>query len=116
MELENIITKIVNKKLNNPIFELLKEIKIKTILKRSNFIKKNGIALYLIILHFIYMIIKDYRQFKKIKYTYFSTIVRHSWARKLKIVFIKNNSNLISIVSTNLNLSDEEIIELYKRR
>ena len=40
MELENIITKIVNDKLNNPIFELLKEIKIKTILKKSNFIKK----------------------------------------------------------------------------
>jgi hypothetical protein len=40
MELENIITKIVNDKLNNPIFELFKEIKIKTILKKSNFIKK----------------------------------------------------------------------------
>ena len=68
-----------------------------------------------------------YRRFKKIKrikigyygkiqYTYFSAIVRHRWAGKLKIVFIKTDSNLIPIVSTNLNLSDEEIIELYKRR
>ena len=40
MELENIIRKIVNKKLNNPILKLLQEIKIKTILKKSNFIKK----------------------------------------------------------------------------
>jgi len=40
MELENIITKIVSEKLNNPIFKLLQEIKIKTILKKSNFIKK----------------------------------------------------------------------------
>jgi len=40
MELENIITKIVNEKLNNPIFKLLQKIKIKTILKKSNFIKK----------------------------------------------------------------------------
>jgi len=68
-----------------------------------------------------------YRRFKKIKrikigyygkikYRYFSAIVRHSWVGKLKIVFIKTDSNLIPIVSTNLNLSDEEIIELYKRR
>jgi hypothetical protein len=40
MELENIIRKIVNKKLNNPIIKLLKGIKIKTILKKSNFSKK----------------------------------------------------------------------------
>jgi len=68
-----------------------------------------------------------YRRFKKIKkikigyygkirYTYFSATVRHSWAGKLKIVFIKTDSNLIPIASTNLHLSDEEIIELYKRR
>ena len=68
-----------------------------------------------------------YRRFKKIKkikiayygkirYTYFSATVRHSWAEKLKIVFIKTDSNLIPIASTNLHLSDEEIIELYKRR
>jgi len=40
MELENNITKILNEKLNNPILKLLQEIKIKTILKQSNLIKK----------------------------------------------------------------------------
>jgi len=68
-----------------------------------------------------------YRRFKKIKkikigyygkirYTYFSAKVKHLSAGELKIVFIKTDENLIPIVSTNLNLSDEEIIEIYKRR
>jgi hypothetical protein len=63
---------------------------------------------------------------KKIKFEYFSTIVEHKKTGKLKIVFIKTTKseqamlvrkeNLIPIVSTNLNLSDEEIIDIYKRR
>lgn len=53
---------------------------------------------------------------KKIKFEYFSAIVEHKKAGKLKIVFIKTKDNLIPIVSTNLELSDEEIIEIYKRR
>jgi len=68
-----------------------------------------------------------YRRFKKIKkikigyygkirYSYFSAKVKHLSAGELKIVFIKTDENLIPIVSTNLNLSDEEIIEIYKRR
>ncbi len=53
---------------------------------------------------------------KKIKFEYFSVIVEHKKAGFLKIVFIKTKENLIPIVSTNLELSDEEIIEIYKRR
>ena len=53
---------------------------------------------------------------KKIKFEYFSVVVEHKKAGKLKIVFIKTKENLIPIVSTNLELSDEEIIEIYKRR
>jgi IS4 transposase len=53
---------------------------------------------------------------KKIHFTYFSTIVEHNNAGKLKIVFIKTTENLIPIASTNLELNDEEIIEIYKRR
>jgi len=53
---------------------------------------------------------------KKIKFTYFSAVVEHKTAGKLKIVFIKTKENLIPIVSTDLNISDEEIIEIYKRR
>ena len=53
---------------------------------------------------------------KKIKFEYVSTIVAHKKAGKLKIVFIKTKENLIPIVSTNLELNDEEIIDIYKRR
>jgi hypothetical protein len=53
---------------------------------------------------------------KKIKFKYFSMIVEHKNAGKLKIVFIKTSNKLIPIISTDLALSDEEIIEIYKRR
>ncbi len=53
---------------------------------------------------------------KKIKFHYFSAIVEHKKAGKIKIVFIKTQNKLIPIVSTNLNISDDEIIEIYKRR
>lgn len=53
---------------------------------------------------------------KKIRFTYFSCVVEHKNAGKLKVVFIKTTDNLIPIVSTDLTLNDEEIIEIYKRR
>ena len=53
---------------------------------------------------------------KKIKFHYFSVTVEHKKAGKIKIVFIKTKNKLIPIVSTNLNISDDEIIEIYKRR
>jgi len=53
---------------------------------------------------------------KKIKFKYFSVIVEHKNAGKLKIVFLKTKDKLIPIVSTDLDISDNEIIEIYKRR
>jgi len=53
---------------------------------------------------------------KKIKFTYFSVVVEHKTAGKLKIVFIKTKDKLIPIVSTDLEINNEEIIETYKRR
>ena len=53
---------------------------------------------------------------KKIKFAYFSVVVEHKNAGKLKIVFIKTKEKLIPIVSTDLDINDEEIIEIYKRR
>ena len=53
---------------------------------------------------------------KKIKYTYFSVVVEHNNAGMLKIVFIKTKEKLIPIVSTDLEINEEEIIEIYKRR
>ena len=53
---------------------------------------------------------------KKIQFNYFSVTVEHKNAGKLKIVFIKTSDNLIPIVSTDLEINDEEIIVIYKRR
>ena len=59
---------------------------------------------------------KQGRYGKKIKFTYFSVVVEHKNAGKFKIVFIKTKDKLIPIVSTDLEINDEEIIETYKRR
>ena len=53
---------------------------------------------------------------KKIKFKYFSVVVEHKNAGKIKIVFIKTKEKLIPIASTDLEISDEEIIDIYKRR
>ena len=53
---------------------------------------------------------------KKVKYKYFSVVVEHKKAGKIKIVFLKTLDKLIPIVSTDLDISDETIIETYRRR
>ena len=53
---------------------------------------------------------------KKISFTYFSAVVEHKNAGNIKIVFLKTSDNLIPIASTDLEINDEEIIEIYKRR
>ena len=53
---------------------------------------------------------------KKIMFTYFSVVIEHKNAGKLKVVFIKTKDKLIPIVSTDLEINDDEIIETYKRR
>jgi len=53
---------------------------------------------------------------KKIKFKYFSVKVEHKKAGTIKIVFIKTKEKLIPITSTDLEINDEEIIDIYKRR
>ena len=53
---------------------------------------------------------------KKIKFKYFSVVVEHKNAGKIKIVFIKTKEKLIPIASTDLEINDEEIIDIYKHR
>ena len=50
--------------LKNPIFSVLREIKIITILKQSNFNKRNtGFPVFSLLLQFVYMLIVNKRQF-----------------------------------------------------
>lgn len=55
-------------------------------------------------------------KYNSIKYTYVSTIATHKTLGKVKIVFIKTKQNLIPIISTDILMSDMDIINTYKKR
>ena len=54
--------------------------------------------------------------YNSIKYSYVSIISTHKTLGRVKVVFIKTKENLIPILSTNVSLSDIEIINTYKKR
>ena len=56
MGLDNFIETAMNKVLKNPIIEVLRDINFASILKQSNFKKRDiGVKPYMIILQFLYM-------------------------------------------------------------
>jgi hypothetical protein len=58
MCIDNFIQTAMNNVLKNPILSILRDINFSSILKQSNFIKKDiGKSPYMIILHFLYMFI-----------------------------------------------------------
>ena len=62
MGLDNFIQTAMNNVLRNPILSILRDINFSSILKQSNFIKKDiGKSPYMIILHFLYMFIINKR-------------------------------------------------------
>ena len=68
MGLDNHIESAMKGLLKNPILSVLREIKITTILKQSNFHKRDtGYAVFTILLHFIYMLVMNKRQSSFIK-------------------------------------------------
>ena len=69
MSYENIITDEVSSRLKNPIIKVLRDIKIDKILKKSNFVKKDGATTSTILLHFIFMIIINKKISEFIKYS-----------------------------------------------
>ena len=66
------------------------------------------------------MLIKTTRRkrgyYNSIQYTYCSTILKHQSAGRVKIVFLATKNNLVPLLSTDTTLTDERIIEIYKRR
>ncbi|MDK2047201.1 hypothetical protein [Aliarcobacter butzleri] len=58
MGLDNFIETAMNKVLKNPIVEVLRDINFSSILKQSNFKKRDiGVKPYMIILQFLYMVL-----------------------------------------------------------
>ncbi len=63
MGLDNHIESAMKGLLKNPILSVLREIKIVTILKQSNFSKRNtGYSVFWILLYFVYMLVMNKRQ------------------------------------------------------
>ena len=99
MGLDNDIEYAMKGILKNPILSVLKEIKIVSILKQSNFHKRNtGYSVFLVLLHLVYMLIMNKRQSSFVKQssdaygkdTYYRFIQskRYNW-RKLLLLSSK---------------------------
>ena len=100
MGLDNHIESAMKGLLKNPILSVLKEIKIITLLKQSNFNKRNtGHPVFGILLHFVYMMIMNKRQSSFVKqskdaygkdaYYRFIQSKRYNW-RKLLLLSTKS--------------------------
>jgi hypothetical protein len=61
MQIDSKITEILNNNLKNPVYKTIQQLGIRTILKQSNFIKKDGVSIFMVILHFVYMLVMNKR-------------------------------------------------------
>ena len=59
MQIQEEIVKAIDTTLKNPIYRTIKLLGIKTILNNANFVKREGIAPYLVVLHFVYMLVMN---------------------------------------------------------
>ena len=63
MPIESQILNIINDKLKNPIYQTIQLLNMKTILAKSNFSKKEGVAVHMVVLHFVYMLVMNKKIF-----------------------------------------------------
>ena len=60
MQLQEQIISAIQTTLKNPIYQTMQLLNIKSILKSANFVKKReGVSPYLVILHFVYMLVMN---------------------------------------------------------
>ena len=70
MRLDNFIQTAMNNVLKNPVLSVLRDINFSSILKQSNFIKRDiGKSPYLVILHFLYMFVINRKISSFMKYS-----------------------------------------------
>ena len=103
MHIEKQIINIINDKLKNPIYTTMQLLNIKTILTKSNFSKKEGVSVYLVMLHFVYMLVMN----KKI-----STFMKQSNDSLKKDVYYRMLSNSAYNWRKLLSLSSLKILSL----
>jgi hypothetical protein len=112
MSYENIITDEISSRLKNPIIEVLREIKIDKILKKSNFVKKDGAATSTILLHFIFMIVINKKISEFIKYSkesltkdvYYRALKssKYNWQKMLMLSTVAFINKLKSLQNINV--------------
>ncbi|MCG3666895.1 transposase [Aliarcobacter butzleri] len=100
MELDNFIKTAMNNVLKNPILSILRDINFSSILKQSNFIKRDiGKSTYLVILHFLYMFVINRKISSFMKYSndsykkdvYYRLLKdnRYNWRKLLLLTSVK---------------------------
>ena len=83
MRLDNSIQTAISNLLKNPILSILRDINFSSILKQSNFIKKDiGKSPYMIILHFLYMFVINRKISSFMKYSNDSFLKESASTRK----------------------------------
>ena len=132
MELDNFIQTAMRRVLKNPILTVLKDINFSSILKQSNFIKRDiGVSPYLVTLQFLYMFIinkkistfmkysndsfkKDvyYRLLKNEKYNWRKLLLLSS-AKLIKRLHIlqKNSDTKVLIIDDTVEIKRGKFIE-----
>ncbi|MCT7635939.1 transposase, partial [Aliarcobacter butzleri] len=106
MGLDNFIETAMNKVLKNPIVEVLRDINFSSILKQSNFKKRDiGVKPYMIILQFLYMFIINKKISTFMKYSsdsykkdvYYRLLKngRYNWRKLLLLTSVKLLSKLV---------------------
>ena len=105
MGLDDFIQTAMNNVLKNPILSVLRDINFSSILKQSNFIKRDiGVKPYMIILHFLYMFIINKRistfmkqssdSYKKDVYYRLLKNSKYNWRKLLLLTSVKLISKL----------------------
>ncbi len=111
MGLDDFIQTAMNNVLKNPILSVLRDINFSSILKQSNFIKRDiGVKPYMIILHFLYMFIINKRistfmkqssdSYKKDVYYRLLNDSRYNWRKLLLLASVKLISKLHKLQKT----------------
>ena len=100
MGLEYFIQTAMNSVLKNPVVQVLRDINFSTILKQSNFIKRDiGVPLYMVILQFLYMFLINKKissfmkqsndSFKKDVYYRLLKNDKYNWRKLLLLTSVK---------------------------
>ena len=118
MGLEYFIQTAMNSVLKNPVVQVLRDINFSTILKQSNFIKRDiGVPPYMVILQFLYMFLINKRissfmkqsndSFKKDVYYRLLKNDKYNWRKLLLLTSVKLIGKLHKLQKT----TDTKVIE-----